>query len=291
MVACGYTSRNDVNVHSNIAKHCSTEKIPMPYETPPWTQIVAHRGNSGPMPENTLIAINSAIDLGVDMVEIDVRLTSDGIPVLMHSDRVDHTTNGTGFVSDMAWDEFIALDAGSWRGSEFSGERVCSLEHVLEATAGRMPLNLDIKTPGAAEMTAIAVVGAGASDSVVITGCTEDCVRTVARVSGRISTLLNLDELLVGINPADAPAVALEAVDVANELGAIAINVPFAVADTDLVDRARAVGIGVWVYTVDDKDRFRDLIDIGVDSLTTNWPERMLPLVGGRVATQRIDNA
>jgi glycerophosphoryl diester phosphodiesterase len=263
----------------------------MPYETPPWTQIVAHRGNSGPMPENTLIAINSAIDLGVDMVEIDVRLTSDGIPVLMHSDRVDHTTNGTGFVSDMAWDEFIALDAGSWRGSEFSGERVCSLEHVLEATAGRMPLNLDIKTPGAAEMTAIAVVGAGASDSVVITGCTEDCVRTVARVSGRISTLLNLDELLVGINPADAPAVALEAVDVANELGAIAINVPFAVADTDLVDRARAVGIGVWVYTVDDKDRFRDLIDIGVDSLTTNWPERMLPLVGGRVATQRIDNA
>jgi glycerophosphoryl diester phosphodiesterase len=263
----------------------------MPYETPPGTQIVAHRGNSGPMPENTLIAINGAIDLGVDMVEIDVRLTSDGVPILMHHDRVDHTTPGTGLVSDLTWDEIRTLDAGSWRGSEFSGERVSSLEQVLEATAGRMALNLDIKTPETAEMTAIAAAEAGAADSVVITGCTENCVRTVAGVTSRISTLLNLDEMLVGVKPADAPAVALEAVDVAKELGAIAINVPFALADADLVDRARAVGIGVWAYTVDDKDLFRELMDIGVDSLTTNWPEWMLPLVGNRVVAQRIDNS
>ena len=263
----------------------------MPYETPPWTQIVAHRGNSGPMPENTLLAINGAIDLGIDMVEIDIRLTSDGIPVLMHEDRVDQTTTGTGLVSDLTWDEIRALDAGSWRGAEFSGERVCSLEHVLKATAGRTALNLDLKTPEAAEIVAIAAAEADVSDSVVITGCTEDCVRTVASVTSQISTLLNLDGLLAGVNPADAPAIALEAVDVANELGAIAINVPFALADTILVDRAHAAGIGVWVYTVDDRDRFRELTDIGVDSLTTNWPERMLPLVGNRVVTQRIQDS
>ena len=291
MVSCGYTSRIGVNVHSNITKHRYIEKIPMPYETPPWTQIVAHRGNSGPMPENTLIAINGAIDLGVDMVEIDVRLTSDDMPILMHHDRVDHTTTGTGLVSDLTWDEIRTLDAGSWRGAEFPGERVCSLQYVLEATAGRVALNLDIKTPEAAEIVAIAAVEGDLSDSVVITGCTENCVRTVVGVTSRVSTLLNLDEMLVGVKPADAPTVALEAVDVANELGAIAINVPFALVDANLVARARVVGIGVWAYTVDDKDRFLDLMDIGVDSLTTNWPERMLPLVGNRVITQGIDNS
>jgi glycerophosphoryl diester phosphodiesterase len=290
MVACGYTSRNDVNVHSYLEKRRSTEKIPMPYETPPWTQTVAHRGNSGPMPENTLIAINSAIDLGVDMVEIDIRLTSDGVPILMHHDRVDLTTTGTGLVSNHTWDEIRALDAGSWRGADFSGEPVCSLEQVLEATAGRTALNLDIKTPEAAEIVAIAAAEADVSDSVVITGCTENCVRAVASVTSGISTLLNLDEMLVGVEPADAPGVALEAVDVANELGAIAINVPFALADANLVDRAHAAGIGVWVYTVDDKDRFRDLTDIGVDSLTTNWPERMLLLVSNRVVPQRTES-
>jgi glycerophosphoryl diester phosphodiesterase len=243
------------------------------------------------MPENTLIAINGAIDLGVDMVEIDLRLTSDGIPILMHHDRVDHTTTGTGLVSKLTWDEIRTLDAGSWRGANFSGERVCSLKQVLEATAGRTALNLDIKTPEAAELVAIAAAEADVSDSVVITGCSENCVRRVASVTSHISALLNLDELLLGVEPADAPAVALEAVDVASELGVIAINVPFALADANLVARARALGIGVWAYTVDDKDRFVDLMDIGVDSLTTNWPERMLPLVGNRVVPQRIESS
>jgi len=259
----------------------------MPYKTPPRTQIVAHRGNSGPLPENTLIAITSAIDLGVDMVEVDIRLTKDGVPVLMHDDRVDDTTSGTGFVKDLTWEEMRMLDAGSWRGAEFKGQSVRSLEDVLDLVVGRVALNLDLKVPEAAEPTAIAAMEVGASGSVVISGCNESCVRKVRDIGNGISTLLNLDDLLAGIDPADASSVAHDSIDTARELGAIAINVPHMLVDAELVERANAVGIGVWAYTVDDEDCFSELVDTGVDSITTNWPETMLPLLDERDSRER----
>ncbi|MFV2000895.1 MAG: glycerophosphodiester phosphodiesterase [Acidimicrobiia bacterium] len=261
----------------------------MAYETPPWTQIVAHRGNSGPLPENTLIAINSAIELGVDMVEVDVRLTRDGVPILMHNDRVDGTTSGTGLVEDLTWDGLSTLDAGSWRGSQFAGESVRSLQEVLESTVGRVALNLDIKEPEAVEPAAIAAAEIGASANIVISGCPESCVRMVGNVDNGISTLLNLDELLAGIDPAEAPAIASQSIDVALQLGVIAINVPHPLVDANLVDQARAAGIGVWAYTVDEEDRFSELMDMGIASLTTTWPERMVPLARDRSSRPGIN--
>ncbi len=68
----------------------------MPYSMPLWAQVVAHRGNSGPAPENTVRAIESAVELGVDMVEVDVRVTKDMVPVLLHAPYLDHTTSGQG---------------------------------------------------------------------------------------------------------------------------------------------------------------------------------------------------
>jgi glycerophosphoryl diester phosphodiesterase len=259
----------------------------MPYKTPSRTQIVAHRGNSGPLPENTLIAVTSAIDLGVDMVEVDVRLTKDGIPVLMHEDRVDDTTTGTGFVKDFTWEELRALDAGSWRGAEFADQSVCSLEDILDLAVERVALNLDVKVPEAAEPTAVAVMEAGASGNVVISGCNESCVRKVRDIDNGISTLLNLDDRLVGIDSADAPSAAHESVGAARELGAIAINVPHELVDAELVERAKTVDISVWAFTVDDEDRFSECIDTGVASITTNWPGRMLPILSDKNSHQR----
>ncbi len=254
----------------------------MPYEPPARTQIIAHRGNSGPMPENTLVAIESAIVLGVDMVEIDVRLTADGVPVLMHHHRVDITTSGKGLVHELTWDELRVLDAGSWRGSEFAGERVSSLQDALDLAVGRVPLNLDIKVAEAVEPTAVAAANAGASGSVVITGCTQSSVESVSMPTNGLSTLLNVDELLLDADPAHASMIAMESVAGAHELGAIAINVPHELVDADLVDRARTAGVGVWAYTVDDETRFSELMDLGVDSITTNWPEQMLDVASDR---------
>jgi glycerophosphoryl diester phosphodiesterase len=263
----------------------------MPYKTPLRTQIVAHRGNSGPLPENTLIAINSAIDLGVDMVEVDVRLTKDGVPILMHEDRVDGTTSGTGFVANFTWEELQTLDAGRWRGDEFAGQPVHSLEETLDLTVGRVALNLDVKVPEAIEPTAIAVLEAGASGSTVISGCSKSCVRTVQGIDDEISTLLNLDDPFAGVDPADAPSVALTSIAAAQDLGAIAINVPHPLVDTELVQQAKAVGIGVWAFTVDNKNRFSELVDTAVASITTNWPEPMLPLLKDRASRERTTHS
>ncbi len=99
----------------------------MPYEPPPWPLVVAHRGDSGQMPENTVPAIESAIDIGVDMVEVDVRLTKDTMPILIHYARLEHTTTGGGLVADHTWEEIQRLDAGVGMGPEFAGERIPSL--------------------------------------------------------------------------------------------------------------------------------------------------------------------
>ena len=256
----------------------------MPYETPPWTQIIAHRGNSGPIPENTVAAIESAIALGVDMIEVDIRLTRDGVPILMHSAHVDDPPSGAGLVADLPSDELRKLDAGSWRGPEFANERVSTLNEILDVTHERVALNLDIKVPEAARPTAQAVIEAGASARVVISGCTSNGVRTVAEMTSAIAVLFNLDKLLSGIDPSTAPAVTRHSIDLAVELGAVGINVPHPLVDADLVAHAAQAGVGVWAFTIDDESRFVDLIDAGVASLTTNWPERMLPLVKRRIS-------
>ncbi|MEM4152119.1 MAG: glycerophosphodiester phosphodiesterase family protein, partial [Nitrososphaerota archaeon] len=96
--------------------------------------IVAHRGLSCRFPENTLRAVKEALRLGVDGVEVDVRVCRDGVVVLMHDESVERTTNGSGRVRDLTWAEIRGLDAGSWKGEEFAGERVPRLEDVLAET-------------------------------------------------------------------------------------------------------------------------------------------------------------
>lgn len=119
------------------------------------------------MPENTRLAIEGAIELGVDMVEIDIRVTKDGVPVLMHPLPVDHTTSGVGLVEGLTWDEILILDAGSWRGYQFAGERVPSLGEVLELCLGRVALNLDAQTPVAVTSVVAATIEAGVTGDVV----------------------------------------------------------------------------------------------------------------------------
>jgi glycerophosphoryl diester phosphodiesterase len=108
------------------------------------TLIVGHRGHVA-APENTLAALRQGFDDGADVVEVDVQLTVDGIPVLMHDDTVDRTTDGTGRVADLTLAEIKSLDAGSWKGPPFAGERVPTLAEALDAAQGRGLLYLDLK--------------------------------------------------------------------------------------------------------------------------------------------------
>ena len=105
---------------------------------PPFTS--AHRGFSTAAPENTIAALDAAWKAGATAVEIDVRLSSDGELLLMHDRDVKRTTNGRGPVSELSWAELQRLDAGSWFGERFTGERIPSLEEVLTWARGKVGL-------------------------------------------------------------------------------------------------------------------------------------------------------
>jgi glycerophosphoryl diester phosphodiesterase len=106
---------------------------------------IAHRGTTIHGPENTLPAFETAIEKGMEYVEIDVRFTSDGVPVVIHDITVNRTTNGEGKVSDFTLNELKKLDAGSWFADEFVGTRVPTLEETLELLRGRICIQWDTK--------------------------------------------------------------------------------------------------------------------------------------------------
>lgn len=112
--------------------------------------IWAHRGASADAPENTLAAFSLAEQQGADGIELDVQLSRDGVPVILHDERLERTSNGRGRVDRVAWRELRDLDVGSWFAPEFSAERLPSLADVLSWADDRLQLNLEVKDSSAA---------------------------------------------------------------------------------------------------------------------------------------------
>lgn len=112
----------------------------------------AHRGVSALAPENTLPAFQKAIDLGYSYVETDIHYTLDGVPVLMHDEFVDRTTDGFGYVSFYSLAQLKKLDAGAYKGEEWKGTRVPTLEEALKLMQGKIKLYLDQKQPARPEL-------------------------------------------------------------------------------------------------------------------------------------------
>jgi glycerophosphoryl diester phosphodiesterase len=109
-------------------------------------KIIGHRGCAGYAPENTLEAIHTAADMDVKWVELDVKLTKDQVPVIFHDETLERTTNGSGFIADITYDDLRELEAGSWFSDSFAGVKIPTLEEALEAIIDRdLGFNLEIK--------------------------------------------------------------------------------------------------------------------------------------------------
>lgn len=106
--------------------------------------VIGHRGASAAAPENTLAAFQRAVELGADAVELDVKLTRDGAPIIMHDETVDRTTDGKGKVCDLTLADFQRLDAGAWKDPAFTGERVPTLDQVFEAVGAKVWINVEL---------------------------------------------------------------------------------------------------------------------------------------------------
>jgi len=154
--------------------------------------VVAHRGLSPGMPENTIAAFRRAIDMGVYAIELDLRATADGQPVVMHDATVDRTTNGSGAVSGMTLSQIEALDAGSKSAPAFAGERVPSFADVLSLVApSRTRLLVDIKTSRNMQLADVLrmIREHGMTDRVIIGVRTLDDLRRVKAIEPHVTAI------------------------------------------------------------------------------------------------------
>lgn len=224
--------------------------------------ITAHRGASYAAPENTFAAIEKAIGLGADYVELDVRITKDGQIVLIHDRTLNRTTNGRGELWDFTLEELRGLDAGSWFGGEFRGEPIPTLREVIELVKGRVRLNIEIKVSREEPEIVGKVVDIVRSEKFekdcMVTSFTSEIVEEIKEIAPDIRTGL--------IFGRDYPADVFE-----GSWEVLSCNQD--VVDEEFVARAKNSGKLIHVWTVDEEDVMRRLIGLGVDGIITNRPD------------------
>ena len=228
--------------------------------------VIAHRGASGTRPENTFSAYERAIDLGADMIEIDLHRTRDGAIVITHDEDLGGV-GGEGAVGAADLASVRRLDAGD-------GQPVPTLDEVLDRFAPRIPFNLELKTrdsgaayPGLEQATLEAVEARGLLSKTLFS-CFDD------GVLGRIRGLCPEARVALLVSPRTAGREVARAL----ALGSEALNLWLGMASPERVAEARAAGLAVYVFTVDEPEDMRRLVGHGVSGLFTNYPERMRAL-------------
>ena len=256
-----------------------------------WPTNFAHRGASLIAPENTLEAFRLAARSGAGGLELDVHMTSDGRIVVIHDDSVDRTTEGTGLVRRMTLYELQSLDAG-YRftpdgGTSYPyrrrGVRVPELGEVLRDFPGHK-VNIDIKEeqPGV-ELTLLETIkGAGAGDRVLVVSEMPAVVERVRQLSGNgISTGASRQEIrdfyrLSRLRLEFLVRPPYDALQVPVEYGGREVVTP------RFLKAAHDRGVRVDVWTIDEPDEMRRLLDLGADVIMTNRPEVLEGVLGER---------
>lgn len=221
--------------------------------TPRRPLVLGHRGAPRQAPENTLRAFRLALEQGADGVELDVQASADGVPVVIHDDGLDRTTDRGGEVSLLTWAEISAARAG--------GEPVPRLEEVAAWAAGAGAfLNVEIKRPGI-EAAALAVIeGVGHTGSTLFSSFHVESVAEVRRLAPDAACWL--------LTETWSP----DTLSLARELGVGGVCLHDPLATADVLAALRAARLGAVVWTVDKPGRIRALLRAGVQGIITNDP-------------------
>jgi glycerophosphoryl diester phosphodiesterase len=228
--------------------------------------VIGHRGASGSFPENTLLAFHQALQHGADGVEFDVRLTADGIPVVIHDATVDRTSDGRGRLSELPLAAVRELDAGR-------GERIPTLAEVLESI-GEAPVIVEVKDVAAGPAVVAAIDAAGARDRVVV-GAFGDRALAALRNAG-ITTAATRWE--AGLHWLASRVGSSHGAGRYQGFAVSEYSGRLKVVDRRFVTSAFRLGKPVHVWTVDDVATARRLRALGVAGILTNFPARMRQL-------------
>ena len=221
-------------------------------------EVIGHRGDGVNSPENTLAAFK-AIRGVATIAELDVHETKDGVLVLMHDATVDRTTDGTGLVSEMTVEELKLLDAGSWRGAQFAGERIPTLREAVEDLVANGITPLIERKAGRAELFVETL--AGMEDKVLVQSFDWDFLTVLHEANA----LLKLGGLASGeLNSAR--------LDFAESAGITFLAWFEGDIDASFIEAARVRNMDIFAYTVNNQARMQQLIDLEVDGVITDFP-------------------
>lgn len=251
--------------------------------------VIAHQGGEELWPSNTMFAFERAVDLGVDVLEMDLHITADGALVLIHDETVDRTTDGTGVVEQMTLAEVKALDAGHYwtddGGQTFpfrgQGITIATLEEVFQAFPD-MPMNIEIKRVDnlpVAEPFCQMIRQHGKQDQILVASFHEDAMSEFRAACPEVATSASQNEVInffvrhaVGLAASYSPPA--QAVQVPEYRSGIHILTP------GFVNDAHSRGMDVHVWTVNEAADMQRMIDLGVDGIITDRPDILLELLG-----------
>jgi glycerophosphoryl diester phosphodiesterase len=239
--------------------------------------VIGHRGASGYAPEHTFASWDLAMELGVDYIEQDLQMTSDGVLVVMHDPTLDRTTSGSGPVIAHTLAEVQQLDAGSWFDAKFRNEHVRTLREVFERYGQRANYYIETKNPEEApgmEERLLQLInefglraGAVARWQVLIQSFSAESLRKIQRMDPE----LPLIQLIEKEHSSDVIQSMLPDI----RTYAVGIGPSRLSVDRELVDAAHEHGLHVHPYTVNEPAEIQRLTDAGVDGMFSDFPDRV----------------
>jgi len=238
------------------------------------TLVFGHRGASAYAPMNTLPAFEMAASQGADGVELDVHLSKDKHLIVLHDFSVDHTTDGVGFARDMTLAELKQLDAGSWKGEQFRGVRIPTLDEVFEAVGRQLYINVEIKsetveTDGVEQKVADSINRYNMGRRVIVSSFNPLTLKRFRQIMPDVPI-----GYLYESNEQPFP-------EVVRELSHEARHPQHTMIDAAYMEWARKNGYRVNTWTVNNPARTVELRNLGVDGIITDKPDMILEALHG----------
>lgn len=229
--------------------------------------VWAHRGASALAPENTLAAFRAAEAAGADGLELDVHLSRDGVPVVLHDETLDRTSDGRGPVDELTLEELQRLDAGSWFSPDFAGEKIPPLQDLLRWGGSRLRFNVEIKDSAAAQAV-LELSRSYPHSSILVSSFDHDLLHRLRCAAPQLPLAFLWE------HPDWAAAV-----ERAASCAAESFNPRYDILSAELVAACHRRGLAVYPWTVDTVAGLEHCWQLGVDGVFCNDPGQVLAWV------------
>lgn len=240
----------------------------------PYPQLIAHRGAGKKAPENTLSAVRLGAKSGFKMMEYDVKLSQDGVAILLHDDTIDRTSTGSGLASNYTFTELLHFDFGSWLDAKYAGEPILSLATMAQFTiANHICSNIEIKPVSGLEAETGASVArqAKALWEKAETAPLLSSFSEIALEAAKLAAPELPRALLIEKHVPDDILQRLERLD------CVALNLDTRLATETLVKKIRAAGYEICIWTVNDYERAQELVRWGCKGIVTDAIDTITP--------------